>query len=50
MKNADVLLLGCSLAFILGLLEAIQRGRRGDPDLSAWGLMILAVAVLWVGR
>lgn len=50
MSDATVLLVGCVAAFILALVEAVQRGRTGQPDLAAWGLMVLAVTMLWVGR
>jgi len=49
-NDHDVLLVGCLVAFVLGFVETIMRGRNGQPDLSAWGLMVLALTVLWVGR
>ena len=48
--NATVLLVGCVVAFVLALVDAIQRGRAGQPDLSAYAVMVLALTVLWVGR
>ena len=50
MSNADVLLVGCVCAFILALVDAVQRGRAGQPDLSAFAVMVLAITLLWVGR
>jgi len=48
-KPADVLLVGCVSAFVLAFVDAIRRDHEGWPDLTSWGLCVLALTVLWVG-
>ena len=50
MSDSDVVLVGCVVAFVLALVDAIQRGRAGQPDLTAYAAMVLSITLLWVTR